>query len=344
MDLKQAALQALTGHGTGLPALAFLLAGALVFALGSQLARGADVIAETTGLGRAWVGTVLLAASTSLPEIATAVNAALLGIPDIGVGDLMGAMLVNMLILAIVSLVFARQRILQSVALSHAAVGLLAIVLTVIAATSIAAGGMGRIGWIGIETLLMGALYAVGMRAFFRQVSDTPGGRPARTTEDPAQKRRQQRALRGFAAAALLLAVIAPLLVVSAEAVALESGLTEALVGTLLVGFTTSFPEMAATIAAVRMRAYDLAVGNVYGSNAFNMAILLLMDIAYRDGPVLASVSRAHLVSAQVAVLCMAFGLMAILRRLQQREGPARTESILIIVCYAAGIWLLAAR
>ncbi len=72
-----------------------------------------------------------------------------------------------------------------------------------------------------------------------------------------------RRGLAGFALAAVGLLVTAPLLVMSAEVVAVESGLSQTFVGTLLVGFTTSFPEIAATVAAVRIGAFDLALRNL---------------------------------------------------------------------------------
>jgi cation:H+ antiporter len=148
--------------------------------------------------------------------------------------------------------------------------------------------------------------------------------------------------LLGFAVAAAGLLVTAPLLVLSADAIAVEGALTETFVGTLLVGLTTSFPEMAATFAAVRLGALDLAIGNILGSNAFNMCILLAMDVAYRPGPVLAFASRDHVLSAQLAVLALALGMLGILARKGQRFGPVRIESVLIVLTYVGAAAMLA--
>jgi cation:H+ antiporter len=150
-------------------------------------------------------------------------------------------------------------------------------------------------------------------------------------------------ALLGFGVAAAGLLITAPLLVISAEAIAIEGGLTTTLVGTLLVGFTTSFPEMAATFAAIRLGAFDLAVGNIFGSSAFNMCILLVMDVAYRQGPLLAHVSQAHALTSLFAVLAVALGMQAVLARRGQRLGLIRIESALIVLAYAAAAWFLAA-
>lgn len=337
--MREIAYALLSGHGVWLPAVVFVLLGSIIFALGSSLARAADIIAETTGLGRAWIGVVLLAASTSLPEITADVDAALMNVPDIGVGDLIGSTLANMLILAILDLVFARRRILQSVAVNQAVIGLLAIVLTLVAGVAIAAHGFATLGWIGIETPLIVVVYLVGMRFFSRLTRESEPRVQLELGEDGRTRRR--RGVRTFALATAALAVIAPALVVCADTVSSESGLSKTFVGTMLMGITTSFPEIAAAVAAVRIGAVDLAVGNIFGSSAFNMCVLLLMDLAYRRGPLLANVSSMHLLTTQLAVMCLALGVMAILGKLEKRTGVARFESVLIVASYVTGMWLL---
>ena len=84
--------------------LMFLAAGAVVVVAGTALARYADAIAKATGLGRLWIGSVLLAGATSLPELTTDVAAVRLGATDLAVGDLFGSSMANMLILAIIDL------------------------------------------------------------------------------------------------------------------------------------------------------------------------------------------------------------------------------------------------
>ncbi|RPI64637.1 MAG: sodium:calcium antiporter, partial [Lysobacterales bacterium] len=132
-----------------------------------------------------------------------------------------------------------------------------------------------------------------------------------------------------------------PLLVIAAQAVAIESGQSETFVGTTLVGFTTSFPEIAATVAAVRFGAFDLAVGNIFGSNAFNMCIFFAMDLAYDGEPVLAAASAQHALSGQIAMLALALGVMGILARAQRRIAVVRVESWLIVTAYLTLIVLL---
>lgn len=336
--MKDALLAVLTGQGLVLPLGAFVAIGVAVFVIASRLARDADRIADATGLGRVWIGTLLLAGSTSLPELLTDVNAALLDVPDIGVGDLLGSTMANLMILAVLDLAFARRRILENVAVDHALVATLALVLTAMAGIAVTSGGWGSLGHVGLETVLIAAAYVVGMRAVYRSSAATA----LRDQMELGEDRRSllRRGTIGLATAAVGLLLTTPLLVISAEAVALESGLSNTAVGTLLVGFTTSFPELAATIAAVRMGALDLAVGNIFGSSAFNMFVLLPMDLAYRPGPVLASVSASHAISAQFACLVLALGMLGILARAGRRTLLVRIESLAILAAYA-GLALL---
>jgi cation:H+ antiporter len=338
--MHEFAFSLLGGRGPLLPLVAFFGVGVVVFLVASRLARHADAVADATGLGRLWIGSVLLAASTSLPELTTDVNAALLDTVDIGVGDLMGSTLANMLLLALLDLVYRRRQILDNASSTHALVATLAMVLTAMAGAAIVSGGWGRVGHVGLETILILAIYLAGMRSVYANMTHTAP--PDQLELGETSRSVLRRGLLGFAVAAAGLLMAAPLLVLSAEVLAAEAGMSETFVGTLLVGFTTSFPEIAASIAAVRLGAIDLAVGNIFGSNAFNMTILLAMDLAYTKGPVLAAASEEHARTALFATIAVGFGLMAILARRGTRLGSLRVESLAILLAYAGAVWVLA--
>jgi len=339
--VKTAILGLLTGHGALVPALALATVAALIFLVTSRLACHADTIAEHTGLGRLWIGSVLLAATTSLPELLTNVNAGLLNEPDIGAGDLLGASLANMLILAVLDIVFARRRILHTVAIDHTLVGLLGILLAAMVGTAVVTGGWGRIGHVGVESLAIALVYLGGMGLVYRSAVIGPvplDGLPSQE-EDRAPGRR---AVAGFALGAAGLVLLAPLLVLAADAVSQEAGLTATFVGTLLVGLTTSLPELAATVSAIRIGALDLAAGNVFGSVAFNLLVFVFLDAAYRDGPLLQALSGDHLLTIFALTICLSLALMAMLSRARRRPGPVLVESVLVVVTYALAAWLLA--
>ena len=329
----------LTGHGPLIPFLGLLSISTLIFLVASRLSRHADAIADETGLGGLWIGTVLLAASTSLPEVLTDINAALLDAPDIGVGDIFGANMANMMILAMLDLVFARKRVLDHVDKGHVQFGLLGILLMVMAGIGIISGGWGRIGHVGLETIMIAVVYLGGMRLLYGFAKEKV--RAFAPIANTPNRVRLREAKIGFTLGAIGLLILTPVLVLTAEAVSLEAGISATFVGTLMVGLTTTLPELGTTFSAIRLGAFDLAVGNLFGSVMFNMVVLLLMDVAYPRGPLLSFVARDHVLTILLGVTLLTLGIVAIVARSRWRTRRLFVENALIIATYVLGLWLL---
>lgn len=325
----------------------FVLSATVIVVAGTKLSQYGDRIAEHTGLGRLWIGVLLLAGATSLPEISTAVSAVLIDAPNLAVGDLMGAGLSNMLTLALIDLAYREKRVWRQAALEQALIATLAIILTGLAGLLIVVRQPIPIEGIGLGTIAIAAIYVFGMRVVFRQ-EDMRRREKERERIVEAEEARGaasadalRRALVGFAVAALALLASAPLLAESAKEIAAATGLSTTFIGTSLVAMTTSLPEFVTSFAAVRLGALDLAVGNLFGSNAINMAMLLVADAAYRKGPLLASIEATHAVTALVSILLMSVGLMGIIYRAEKRFPLIEPDSVLMIVGYLLGIGLL---
>jgi cation:H+ antiporter len=139
----------------------------------------------------------------------------------------------------------------------------------------------------------------------------------------------------------MALLAAAPFLAEAANEIAQLTGVSTTFIGTSLVAITTSLPELVTSISAVRLGAFDLAVGNLFGSNAFNMAAFAFVDVAYRSGPLLNAVSDAHAMTALWSILLMNIGLMGIIYRVEQRYLLIEPDSFLIILGYCLGLWLL---
>jgi len=350
--------------------LVFLVAAGAVVAAGIALAGAGDAIAEETGLSRMTVGLVMLALATSLPEIATDVSAALAGAPDLAVGDLFGSSMANMAILALVDL-GARRRIFPAAELRQSRLATGAITLTAVAVLGALVPSPAVIGWVGIDTILIGAGYLAlllwlrGAPVDLREVAgnSADAAPPRRETEMAApsarrwpsvpppagptspgapavaatrDRRRLRRAIIVFTAATVGVVVAAPALAVSAKELAVLTGVGETIIGTALLAVATSLPELAASVAAVRIGAVDLAVGNLFGSNAFNMSILLFVDIAYTPGPLLDATSPADLVPGVGAILLTTLGLAAVLHGRAARAWRAEPDALLILAAYGA--------
>ncbi len=320
--------------------IAFLVSGLLVVLAGTALARFADAIAEATKLGRVWIGSVLLAGATSLPELMTDVSAVRLGAVDLAVGDLFGSSMANMLILALVDLLPPRRRVLQQATLDHALAASLAITLNALAALLVATRGTDSHTWVGVGSVLLFFGYVAGTRAVYRHARRD--GAPV-TTADAAGGKQQltvRRSVLGFIAAALLVLAVAPVFAWSAKGIAALSGLGNTFVGTWLVGLATSLPELVASIAAVRMGAFDLAVGNLFGSNAFNMAIFLTLDLA-QPGNLFSVLDLNHALSGLFGIILMSLGLAALVYRAKRRFAMLEPDSLLMLAVYGAALWLL---
>jgi cation:H+ antiporter len=321
-------------------AIPFLASAAAIVVAGAVLSRQADVIAERTGIARVWIGSILLAGATSLPELATDVSAVRLDAADLAAGDLFGSSMANMLILALIELVAPRRKVFRTVTLDHALAACLALVLTAAALVLVVLHPARAWGGLVPPSTLLVVAYALGTRAIYRHVSrEGAGGSPE--AGDPAAATRPG-ALRSpiarFALAALVILVVAPVFARSAKELAVATGLGNSVVGAWLVGLATSLPELVTSVAAVRIGALDLAVGNLFGSNGFNMAIFFALDLVSPGGSVWAALSPVQLVTGLCGLILTGLGLAAIVYRAERRFAMLEPDAYLLVAAYLLGL------
>lgn len=135
-----------------------------------------------------------------------------------------------------------------------------------------------------------------------------------------------------------MILITAPQFARAAERLAIVTGIGTTFIGTWLVGFSTSLPELVTSLAAVRLGAFDLAVGNLFGSNAFNMTILVVLDVVQGPGSYLGVISPVHAISALVAVALMAVAVAALIYRAEGRLRMLEPSSAIIITGYVLGL------
>jgi cation:H+ antiporter len=123
--------------------------------------------------------------------------------------------------------------------------------------------------------------------------------------------------LAGFIFCSVCIFFIAPYLSQSAKGLADQFGMSETFIGTSLVALSTSFPELVTTLAAVRMKSFDLAIGNIFGSNAFNMLLIFILDF-FDEGSLLSQVSLNHLFTGLGVIMASS---VAVIGQLNQIEG-----------------------
>lgn len=325
--------------------LQFGVCAALIAAAGSQLCRYGDAIADKTGLSGSWVGLVLLATVTSLPELATGISAvALADAPDIAVGNVLGSCMVNLTTLAVLDMLHRGGSIYVRASPSHllsAGFGGALIGLTL--ASLLLGRNLEpyRLGHVGVYAPLIALLYAAAVRAvFLRERADPKGAQEAARQRFPELALRQVAWRYALAAAGVVGAGIwLPLIATRLAAVMDWHG---TLVGTLFVAFTTTLPELVVSISALRIGALDMAIANVLGSNLFNILILAIDDLFYFKGPILARVAPLHALSALSALLMTALVIAAIGHRPQvQLFGRVGWASPGLVAIYLVSSYLL---
>lgn len=296
------------------------LACALAITVGGYfLARYGNAIAEKTKLGGTWIGIILLATVTSLPELTTGVSSVTVAdAPNIAVGDLMGSCVFNLLLVAVLDFLYRETSIYRKVSQGHILSSGFSLILIGIPTLSLSAGDAVdlRIGHVGLYSPTIVVLYLVAIRAIFIQEK-----RSAFIAEE--QLRDHDMSLRTavirYAVAGSVVVAAGLAMPFSAGQLAQTMGWSESFVGTLLVAIATSLPEAASTISALRIGAVDLAIGNLFGSNLFNILILAIDDIAYTKGPLLSNVSHTHVVSGVSAMIMTGAALVGIYYRPEAR-------------------------
>lgn len=325
----------------------FFVSAAVLILAAVQLSRSGDVIAIRTGLGGAFVGTLLLAGATSLPELLTAISSIGQGEPQLSVGTFFGSSMFNMALIGVLDLMYRQGRVLFRAAISHALTGGLAILLTALAVFFIQADLDIRIGWIGIDTLIIFAVYLFGMYLIqqnskqHESVAETisPSHTPSETLTSLTG------AIVRFAVATLVLVLITPLLVSSSIEIAEITGLTTGFVGTALLAIITSLPEVVATFSAFRLKAFDMAIGNLFGSNIFNMFALGIADIFYTSGSLFTDLDVSLGLAGMLALVMTATALIGNLARVERRiAGVLEVDALLLLVAYVGGLFLLYQR
>lgn len=324
--------------------LTFLLSAAVVVLAAIKLAEYGDVIAVRTKLGGVFVGTIFLAGATSLPELIASISAFRAGVPNLAAGNFFGSNMVNVLLLALVDLLHVQVPLLRRVAVSHALTATLTTILMLMAAVSILGQIDVTIGWVGLDSLLIIAVYFGGVWLVQRE-SQGPVAATAPLAVEPAPGFPSlRRGIAGFVAAAAVLVAAVPQLVASSSEIAVITGMGAGFVGTALLSVVTSLPELLAAWAAVRMGAFDMAVGNLFGSSVFNMFALGLADFFYVDGRFLGAIDPTFALVALLGMLLTNMALLGNLARVERRVLFLEIDTLLIIVVYLLGMYLLFVR
>lgn len=325
----------LGGVGLSVAILVFLASAVAVVLLGVQLAKYGDALATLTGWGRLFVGSILVALATSLPELSNNITAVQIDNPQLALGNVVGANMVNMFTMAMVALLFGGRRFLQRVAPEQGYLIVLAAVLTGLAVL-FAGLKMGINVWqIGVSSVILLVVYLIGMWIVYQR-------RPAaddEEAEDPGMT--LSKAWIMFSLVSLGVIIAGVFLAQSVDRVADLTGISSGVLGILAVSIVTTMPEASATVAAARMGAADLGVAGLYGSCVFNVTILSFADPFYRNGIVVNNPEPEHFVAGIFAIALILWGGLMLWGRNRFPQPVVVGGLALMALAYVAGaVWV----
>ncbi len=308
----------------------------MVFA-GIGLARYGDELAEKTGWGTLWVGTLLVSIATSLPELTVNISAVwLVDSPGLAIGNVFGANMLNIFALGIVSLIFGVSNLFSNQGKDTHILELLGICLVALA-TFFGLTGDLKLGPTSLGGLLLFVLYVAGMRMVYKAGrSEAPD-----ELEEIGTRGSARNAWIGFGVSVLVVIIAGRYLALSADRIAEISGISASFIGVLLVAIVTTLPEATVSVTAALRKSYGIVIGNVYGSCALNVSIFFFSDLFYKKGPLLGEMRVEHFAAAAAAFSLMTMGFFVI-RGCQAREaGWTRLLTPAIPVVYIGALYLV---
>jgi cation:H+ antiporter len=345
-----------TGLATWLLTVLFLGSAAVIWAAGVRLSEYTDVLAQRLHLGAALGGVVLLAVATNLPEIAITVSAATSGHIEVAVSNILGGIAIQTVVLAVVDAVGVSAR----KPLTYLAASLVLVLEALLVVAVLVVTLMGTqmpTGLVIVRTtpaeLLIALVWLLGLVLVNRagrglpwkdggeapHGQDRPRGHAEATKETAATARgvSTRRAAGVFGAAGLLTLAAGVVIERSGEELFGRLGLSGVLFGATVLAAATALPELSTGLTSARMGDYKLAMGDIFGGNAF-LPVLFLPATLLSGKAVLPSASRSDLYLTALAALLSSVYAAGLIFRPQRQTARMGVDSVAVIALYALGV------
>lgn len=328
----------------------FVGAAIAVWFAGAKLARAADALAGKTGIGREFLGILLLGGVTSLPELAVATTATLQGAPVLSINDVIGSAAVNVVVLAVADAVSGRGALTATQGSPILMLqGVLGMLLLALVAASALTGDVVFAG-ASVWSWIMLAVYL----ASIRLLSDPHAARAWKAVDSKKHAAREERdgdsdagsqslspLIWKLAAAGVVILVAGFLLACTGDALSTQTGLGGSFFGVVFLALATSLPEWSTVIAAVRLGRHEMAIADVFGTNLFNVTIIVLVDVLHPGPPVMLEAGRFAGFGALLALALTAFFILGMLERRNRTVLRMGFDSIAVLAAYGGGVMVL---
>ena len=342
---------------TPLLALIFIAGGVATWIAGTSLSRTTDSLDNRFGLGEALGGLILLAITGTLPEIAITTSAVLAGHLDLAVGNLIGGVAVQTLVLVILDFASGPQRPLSYLVGSLIPV-LEALLVIVVLATALGGAVLApstNVGGASPTSIAVVVFWVAGVwlvnqvRMHGEWEIHAPGSRPGRRTRREPKPPSAPRPFASASTARVVLIFLASSAVTLGAGVALQEsgnlladriGMQGAIFGATVLAAATALPEISSGIAAVRLDDFQLAVGDIFGGNAFQICLLLLADLL-AGTPVIVAAHRSDVWLGGLGLLMTGVAAAAIIVRPHRTYLWLGIDSVVLAILYAIAIGVL---
>jgi cation:H+ antiporter len=320
----------------------FIICTLIIFFAGKKLSYYGDLIGDLTGVGKAWIGLIMMSAVTSLPELMVGISSsAILEEPDLATGDILGSCAFNLGILSLMDIFTPKDHpLFGHLSKSHILAAAFGIILIVFAGLGIFLNeDIVLTPSIGLTSLSFAIIYFISVTTIFKYQKSEFAEKEESTHHEINLTLKQ--VIWRYVFFALIIIVVALVLPHFAEQIAESTGLGKSFIGTLLLAISTSFPEIAVSIAAIKMGSTNMAIGNLMGSNIFNIFILFLDDLFYSKGHLLKDASDNHLVSVFSVIVISFIAVIGIIFPSKYKNWYLSWDTIMIFFVWSLNLILL---
>ncbi len=330
----------------------FIVAAIIIGVFGVRMTHVARKLAAETGMGEVVMGALFIGASTSLSGITASVTAASYGHAELAVSNALGGIAAQTMFLAIADM-FYRKANLEHAAASAENLMMNAFLITLLALL-VLAFAVPNIQFCNIHpiSIILVISYIFGIR-LLTKTHKMPMWLPVKTRDTRIEKETATKSgarskfhvanplWLKFILYSVIVGIAGWLLSKSGIAIADQTGMSEGLVGGVFTAVSTSLPEFVIAVTAVRLKALNLAVGDIIGGNAFDTLFIAMSDVAYTDGSIYAFVSITEQFWLAITILMTGILLMGLLHR--ERHGIANIgwESFLVVIIYIGSLFYI---
>jgi cation:H+ antiporter len=338
--------------------VSFAIAAGIVAWLGIKMGRLAQVLARRTGMGEALTGALLLGLSTSIPGVVAVVTAGVNDQPEVAVSTGLGGIIAQTSFLVIADLLYKRHNLeYDATTPDNMATGMVLISMLMLVVVALVSPEINVFG-IHPATIALPLAYLGGLHVVNR-IRKAPGWLAVHKDEHDAEQPTDPERIpppeeahgedatythlgngalaARFAVVAAVVALCGWVLARSGMSIGAEFGLADSLVGSLLIGQATSLPELLTAVAAVRIGAPVLAIGDIVGGNMFDVLFVAIGDVAYPEGSIYHAVSDQSAFLAAMGVLATTMLLLGLLRRQKRGFLHVGFEGTAIFLVYIGG-------